>query len=143
MSGMERSCIHEAGRTQDALTVAGFEHDEAAIANRQRSSGPVSFNRELCVSRSVALGVDFFLQCELWKMVGSIPPEKRHAIQFFDLTSKFCFQHGILQHIVHKQKEPPFARTHSLPSYRPVYGRLVAFDDGNGCGTMVWEDEWT
>ena len=143
MREMKRSELQDAESARYAETVPVSEADEVAVANRQIFPESGNFNRELCASRSVALGVDFFLQCELWKMVGSIPPEKRHAIQFFDLTSKFCFQHGILQHIVHKQKEPPFARTHSLPSYRPVYGRLVAFDDGNGCGTMVWEDEWT
>ena len=143
MREMKRSELQDAESARYAETVPVSEADEVAVANRQISPESGNFNRRLCASRSVALGVDFSLQCKLWKMIGHIPPEKRSAIQFFDLTTKFSFQHGILQHILHKQKSPPFVRTHSFPSHRPVCGRLVAFDDGNGHGAMVWEDEWT
>ena len=140
MREIKRSELQEAERARNAETAPAYEPNEVVVANRQISPESGNFSRGLCASRSVALGVDFSLQCKLWKMIGRIPPEKRSAIQFFDLTSKFSFQHGILQHILHKQKAPPFVRTQSFPSYRPVYGRLVAFDDGNGYGTMVWED---
>ena len=143
MNTRKGDAIHEKNTANAFTSMEVSPTDKVAlVAPNQSVDEPIRFAGEKFASKSVAMGLDFSLQCKLWRMIDRIPPKERGYLQIFDLSAKFSFHQGIQQHILHKQEQPPFVQEHYFHSYRPTHGKIIAFDDGAGCSTLQWEDEW-
>lgn len=123
-------------------TVALSAPDAVSVVCGQPPDGTVKFGGAKYATRSVALGLDFVLQRRLWQLIERIPFQERDYLQIFELSAGFDGKRGILQRIMHRQEEPLRQQEHDFPSYRPVCGKLFAFDDGAGHCTLMWADEW-